>query len=264
MSSSVRPSGALEDAAPRAPRCRGGGRARACPRSAASAIAWSFSVRRNGALEVARRCSPCVSGPVAVGRAQLGVRRSPRCRRARAARSPAPPAVCGVVAADEPVGGEDGQARVLRARRGTSARSGARPRRRSPRRRRARSRSGGGRRRSAARRRLERAPGPRRSPSGSATRQRRLTVPSSSVGLAERLGRRCGRERAPGGAVGVVVEAEDRREVRLRRAREAQPVLLGPGVRALVRADAARGRSPRRARARRTPRRVSARPSGPV
>src|SRR5215212_10481617 len=47
------------------------------------------------------------------------------------------------------------------------------------------------------------------------------------------------RERAPGGAGRVVVEAEDGGEVRSRRPRQAQPVLLGPGMRALVRADAA-------------------------
>ena len=97
------------------------------------------------------------------------------------------------------------------------------------------SRSGGGRRRSAARRRAW-PPAPRRSPRGSATRHRRWTVPSASVDLAPRrlLGGRL--ERVPGGAGGVGVEREDRGDVRPRRARQAQPVLLRAGVRALVRA----------------------------
>ena len=120
-------------------------------------------------------------------------------------------------------------------RRGTSARSGARPRRRSPRRRRARSRSGGGRRRSAARCRRGR-PGRPRSRSGSAMRQRRLCVPSSSVASPHELARRTG---ASALEASPRVEREDRGEVGLRGARQAQAVLLGAGVRALVRADAA-------------------------
>ena len=44
-------------------------------------------------------------------------------------------------------------------------------------------------------------------------------------------------ERVPRGACRVGVEGEDRREVGLRRAREAQPVLLRAGVRALVGPD---------------------------
>ena len=52
--------------------------------------------------------------------------------------------------------------------------------------------------------------------------------------LAERGVRQLRRERRPGVAV---VEREDRGEVRPRRAREPQPVLLRAGVRALVRAD---------------------------
>ena len=59
-------------------------------------------------------------------------------------------------------------------------------------------------------------------------------------------------ERRPGRAARVGVQSEDRGEVRARGARQPEAVLLGPGVRALVRADAARGRSPRRARGRRS------------
>ena len=58
--------------------------------------------------------------------------------------------------------------------------------------------------------------------------------------LAPRLRVQVRLQRAPGRVAGVVVEAEDGGEVRARRAREAQPVLLRAGVRALVRADAAR------------------------
>ena len=57
--------------------------------------------------------------------------------------------------------------------------------------------------------------------------------------LAERrrLGRRL--DRAPRGACGIGVQAEDRREVRARRARQAQAVLARARVRALVGADPA-------------------------
>ena len=44
------------------------------------------------------------------------------------------------------------------------------------------------------------------------------------------------RQRRPGGVRGVGVEREDRGDVRAGRARQAQAVLLGAGVRALVRA----------------------------
>src|SRR5262249_8116713 len=47
-------------------------------------------------------------------------------------------------------------------------------------------------------------------------------------------------QRAPSGVGRVVVQAEDRRQVRLRRAREVEPVFLGAGVGPLVGADAAR------------------------
>ena len=76
--------------------------------------------------------------------------------------------------------------------------------------------------------------------SGSVTRQRRLRVPSASVTSPK--GSSCvGRcfERAPGGQLRVGVQREDRREVGLRGAREAQAVGLRAGVRALVRADRA-------------------------
>ena len=127
-----------------------------------------------------------------------------------------------------------------RARRGTSARSGARPRRRSRRRRRARSRSGGGRRRSAARRGSSAAwtaaiacgVGDAPEPVDGAVVVGLLAARASAA--------TCGASARPGGAGRVVVEREDRGEVRLRRARQPQAVLLGAGVRALVRADAAR------------------------
>jgi hypothetical protein len=48
-------------------------------------------------------------------------------------------------------------------------------------------------------------------------------------GLAERLVERRGLEDRPRLLVGIAVEAEDRAEVRLRRALEVQPVLLGAG-----------------------------------
>ena len=76
--------------------------------------------------------------------------------------------------------------------------------------------------------------------SASSIRQSLWTVPSSSATsphgarVRERLDGRPGRVRR------VVVEAEDRGEVRARRARETQPVLLRARVRALVRADPAR------------------------
>ena len=47
-------------------------------------------------------------------------------------------------------------------------------------------------------------------------------------------------ERAPGARGRVRVQREDRREVRPRGTRQSQPVLLGPGVRPLVRTDASR------------------------
>ncbi len=51
--------------------------------------------------------------------------------------------------------------------------------------------------------------------------------------------RHCGgwRQRVPGGVRGVGVEREDGGDVRARRARQAQPVLLRAGVRALVGTD---------------------------
>src|SRR5204862_1968525 len=58
--------------------------------------------------------------------------------------------------------------------------------------------------------------------------------------LAERLGLRVRLERLPRAPAGVVVEAEDRAQVRVRRAGEAEAVLPRAGVRALVRADLAR------------------------
>jgi hypothetical protein len=57
--------------------------------------------------------------------------------------------------------------------------------------------------------------------------------------LAPRHGLSVGREGAPRRSRRVVVEAEDRRQVGARGAREAEAVLLRPGVRALVGADAA-------------------------
>ena len=150
------------------------------------------------------------------------------------------------------------------ARRGTSARSGARPRRRSPRRRRARSRSGGGRRRSAARRRPSASLDAPRSRPASATRQSRWTRAVVVGDLAPRLAVGVRRERAPRGAGRVVVEAEDGGEVGARRARQPQPVLLRARVRALVRADAA-GAVVLDAHAREEARGAcSALPSGPV
>src|SRR4029078_8437666 len=59
-------------------------------------------------------------------------------------------------------------------------------------------------------------------------------------GLAERRGVRARFERFPGRLLRVVVEAEDRAQVALRRARELEAVLARAGVRALVRADLAR------------------------
>ena len=148
------------------------------------------------------------------------------------------------------------QARVLERARAASARSGGRPRRRPRPRTRARSRSGGGRRRSAARRRRAR-PGARRSGPGRPTRQSVLRVPSSSVTVGERLLaghlRRASRARAPLGSGNRLKMGE--RLARVARVR-LEPVLLRPGMGALVRADAARRRSPPRARARRTPVRV--------
>ena len=86
----------------------------------------------------------------------------------------------------------------------------------------------GGRERRPARRRSR--PGRRRARAGG-------SVPSSSVSSPNGGAVEVRRERRPGVAV---VEREDRREVRARRAREPQPVLLRAGVRALVRADPAR------------------------
>ena len=68
----------------------------------------------------------------------------------------------------------------------------------------------------------------------------------------ERLLARDLRERLPRAAARVREQAEDGGQVRARRAREVEPVLLRPGMGALVRPDAARRRSPPRARARRT------------
>ena len=127
--------------------------ARAWSASAASAIAWSFSVSMTRLAEVGVDVAESAARPVAAAELVGAVepldlevrvsafasvscwsRRRPRSRRWVGRRSGPDP----------------------RARPGTSARSGAGPRRRSPRRTRARSRSGGGRRRSAARRRRAR------------------------------------------------------------------------------------------------------------
>ena len=83
-------------------------------------------------------------------------------------------------------------------------------------------------------------PGRRRSRSGSATRQRRLTRALGVGLLAERArrSRRAAASAAQAAPGGVAVEREDRGEVGLRRAREPQAVLLRARVRALVRADA--------------------------
>ena len=144
-------------------------------------------------------------------------------------------AALAVEAGQQPVGGEDGEARVLER---DEAHQHVVGRRASGLRRRARSRSGGGRRRSAAR--CRRAPSRTAAiASASATRQSRCTVPSSSVTSPHGVAVDVRRERAPGRAGRVVVEAEDRREVRARRAGQAQPVLLRARVGALVRADAA-------------------------
>ena len=155
-------------------------------------------------------------------------------------------------------------ARDPRARPGTSARSGAGPRRRSPRRRRARSRSGGGRRRSAARRR----------------RARRWTAaiaagvgdPPQPVDRAVVVGRLAPRavRRSRGSSASVAApgrigeQREDRGEVGPGRARQPQPVLLRARVRALVRPDPSRRRTPPRARARGSRGACARLPSGPV
>ena len=89
-----------------------------------------------------------------------------------------------------------------------------------------------------------------RAAAGSAIRQRRWRVPSSSVSSPPAGASRCGRERAPRRPVGVVVEREDRREVRAAsRASGAAGPPSGPGGCARA-GGCGPGRSPRRARAR--------------
>ena len=165
-----------------------------------------------------------------------------------------------VVEADrEPVGREDRQAGVLQRDQAHQHVVGARA---APAGRRARSRSGGGRRRSAARCRCSAALKASIA-SASSIRQSLWTVPSSSVTVPQ--GSSCvnGSTRAPGRVGRVVVEAEDRREVRARGAREPQPVLLRARVRALVRADAAGAVVLDACTRAKTPWRVRSWPSGP-
>ena len=82
--------------------------------------------------------------------------------------------------------------------------------------------------------------GPPRSPPGRRRATAGASVPSSSVTSAHGSVSQVRRERAPRRPGRVVVEAEDGGEVRVRGAREPQPVLLRAGVRALVRPDPAR------------------------
>ena len=124
-----------------------------------------------------------------------------------------------------------------RAPRAASARSGGRPRRRPRPRRRARSRSGGARRRSGARRRAEGALERGDARRGRRPARARCACPRGRS-LGERLGARGLRERLLRGAALVREEAEDGGEVGARGARELEAVLLGAGVRALVRPDA--------------------------
>ena len=74
---------------------------------------------------------------------------------------------------------------------------------------------------------------------GSATRQSRLRVPSSSVASPNGACPVAGSSAPQAAPSRVGVEGEDRRQVRLRRARQAQAVLARARVRALVRADPA-------------------------
>ena len=204
------------------------------PGSAASAIAWSFSVRRS-ARSSRRRCSRAAAGPVAgrrrrdlldgdLGDVEVALERL----RERVAAVVVEPA-------DEAMRGEHRQPGILQRDQAhedvpvlalAADLLARRP---------AWSRNGGGRRRSAARRRAW-PPARRRSPRGSATRHRRCVVPSRVGDLAPRRLRGGRLQRRPGGLGRVGVQREDRGDVRARRARQPQPVLLRPGVRALVRA----------------------------
>ena len=139
-------------------------------------------------------------------------------------------------AGEQAVGGEDRQARVVERGQRHQRVVVRRPRRRPRRGRRARSRSGGGRRRSGARRRrgsscdggVDLGVGDPPD-AGAPCRRRRSTSPQGSA-ADRRLDLR------PGVAGG---EGEDRREVVAGGAGEVEPVLLRPGLGALVRADLA-------------------------
>ena len=128
-------------------------------------------------------------------------------------------------AGEQAVGGEHQQPGVRERARGTSARSGARPRRRPPRRTRARSRSGGGRRRSAARRRPAPARSSRRCPS---IRHSVFVGALVVVGHGERLARRAS-SASPGGAAGSANRLKmGERLARVARVRASRSS-LGPG-----------------------------------